>query len=176
MLNKIFSLLLPAVLCSSISFAQQTVKTQSKPVSTPNSQTLPKDLYKAVFEADSALFNAVNTCDTATYKKYMAPDLEFYHDLGGLTVGIDDEIKSIIETCARGTHIRRELIKSTLEVHPIKGYGAIEIASHNFYHTNPGQQEKFSGIYKFVHVWQFKDGQWTLKRIISYGHENVHNN
>lgn len=174
MLNKIFTLLLPAVFCTYISYAQQT--DQSKSVKPSADQLLPKDLYKEIFRADSILFNAVNTCDTTTYKKYMDKDLEFYHDLGGLTIGIDNEIKSLIETCARGTHIRRELIKNTLEVHPIKGYGAIEIASHRFYHTNPGQQEKLSGVYKFVHVWQFKDGQWTLKRIISYGHENVHNN
>lgn len=127
-------------------------------------------LFKEIAQADSLMFNAVNNCDTITYKKFLSPDMEFYHDLGGLTIGSDNEVKSIIETCARGNHIRRELVAGSLEVHPIKGYGAIEIGAHRFYYTNKGEQEKLSGTFKFVHVWQHKDGQWKLHRVISYDH------
>lgn len=143
-------------------------------------KTTPKttdQLYKDVAKADSLLFSAFNNCDSVSYRKFLSDDIEFYHDLGGLNVGADYEMRSIKEMCARGNHIRRELIKSTLEVHPIKGYGAVEIGVHTFYHTNKGQtQEKVSGTYKFVQLWQFKDGTWKLARVISYGHNEMHNN
>ncbi|PYF75872.1 uncharacterized protein DUF4440 [Pedobacter nutrimenti] len=170
---KFFSMFLFATLLSiHVSYGQQD-----------NSSALKKDklaaeqavLYQEILKADSLLFHAFNNCDSVTYKKFFKPDLEFYHDLGGLTIGSENELKSFREMCKRGNHIRRELIKSSFEVHPLKGYGAVEIATHRFYHTNKGQQEKISGTYKFIHIWQFKDGQWKISRIISYGHDEIHN-
>jgi ketosteroid isomerase-like protein len=137
-------------------------------------QSLP--LYQEVERADSAMFHAFNTCDSDTYKNFTAPDLEFYHDLGGLSVGRDVEMKSFREMCQRGTHIRRELIKNSLEVYSIKNYGAIEIGVHRFYHTNPGQPERVSGTYKFIHVWHRTQNGWQLARVISYAHDHVNNN
>ncbi|RQO75199.1 DUF4440 domain-containing protein [Pedobacter sp. KBW06] len=154
---KIFIPLFFLLLSFTTGFAQE-----SKPSKTT--------LFKEIAQADSLMFNAVNNCDTLTYKKFLSPDMEFYHDLGGLTIGADNEVKSIVETCARGNHIRRELVPGSLEVYPIKGYGAIETGAHRFYYTNKGEQEKLSGTFKFVHVWQHKDGQWRLHRVISYGH------
>ncbi|QNK62415.1 nuclear transport factor 2 family protein [Pedobacter sp. PAMC26386] len=166
MVRKILSLTFLALLSANLCWSQQTSQVQSK---------ANISLFNQIAAADSTLFHAVNTCDSVTYIKFFNPDVEFYHDLGGLTVGSDNELKSFKEMCARGSHIRRELIKGSLEVYPIRGYGAIEIATHRFYHTNKGQQEKLSGTYKFLHVWQFKDNQWKLARIISYGHEEMHN-
>jgi len=134
-------------------------------------------LFIDVAKADSLLFSAFNNCDTVSYRKYLNEDIEFYHDLGGLNIGADYEVRSIKEMCARGNHIRRELIKKTLEIYPIKGYGAVEMGVHTFYHTNKGQtQEKVSGTYKFVQLWQLKEGIWKLAKVISYGHEEMHNN
>ena len=157
--------------------AQQTKKAAQKKTQPQTKITIAHSdsLYEEIFKADSLLFQAFNTCDTVTYKKYFTEDLEFYHDLGGLTVGLDNELKSIHEMCARGNHIRRELVKSSLEVYPLKNFGAVEIGVHNFYHTNPGATEKPSGTYKFVQVWQKKDGQWKITRIISYGHDSMKN-
>lgn len=156
-------------------FAQQANKNKTKEVPATVKPDISNELYRQIFQADSLLFNAFNNCDTVTYRKFIKDDLEFYHDLGGLTVGADKELLSIKEMCARGSHIRRELIRSSLEVHPLKGYGAVEIGIHRFYHTNKGQSEKISGTYKFVQVWEFKDGLWKLARVISYGHDEVHN-
>lgn len=132
-------------------------------------------LYNEILQADSLLFNAFNHCDSATYKKYFTDDLEFYHDLGGLSVGLQTELQGFREMCARGTHIRRALVKNSLEVHPLKNYGAVEVGMHRFYHTNNGEPEKLSGTYKFVHVWQKKEGQWRISRVISYGHDQMKN-
>lgn len=104
------------ILSFHLSFAQQTIPSQAV-------------LFKEIAKADSLMFNAVNNCDTLTYKKFLSPDMEFFHDIGGLTLGSDNEVKSIVETCARGNHIRRELVSGSMEVHPIKGFGAIKIGA-----------------------------------------------
>lgn len=132
-------------------------------------------LYRQIAQADSSVFAAFNRCDSTAYKPFFTPDLEFYHDLGGLTAGRQLEMQSFREMCARGTHIRRELVKSTLEVHPLTGYGAVELGVHRFYHTNKGQAEKLSGTYKFIHVWQRTATGWRITRVISYGHESMKN-
>ena len=162
---KIISLtILASLFVTTATFAQKS------------SSTKANQLYRDIARADSMLFNAFNNCDTVSYRKYLNNDIEFYHDLGGLNVGADYEVRSIKEMCARGNKIRRELIKKTLEVHPIKGFGAVEIGVHTFYHTNKGQtQEKVSGTYKFIHIWQLKEGVWKLARVISYGHNEMHN-
>ncbi|PTS96183.1 DUF4440 domain-containing protein [Pedobacter sp. HMWF019] len=161
MIRNIFSVLILVLFSSILCSAQQADQ---------------KKLFKEIEKADSLLFSAFNNCDSVNYKNYFTEDLEFYHDLGGLTVGLANELKSFREMCHRGSHIRRELIKSSLEVHPLKGYGAVEIGVHRFYHTNKGQQEKISGTYKFVQVWKLEDGHWKIARVISYGHDEVHNN
>jgi hypothetical protein len=161
---KIMMSMLLMCLCTTVTFSQKNIP------------AVADQLYKDVQRADSLLFQAFNTCDSLTYLKLLKDDIEFYHDLGGLNIGTAYEMKAFREMCARGNHIRRELVKSSLEVYPIKGYGAVEMGVHTFYHTNKGQtQEKVSGTYKFVQVWQFNDGFWKLARVISYGHNVMHN-
>ncbi len=133
------------------------------------------ELFNTILKEDSSVFEAFNKCDTITYRKHFKDDLEFYHDLGGLTVGIENEMKSIREMCSRGNNIRRELVEGSVEVYPLKKYGAVQIGVHRFYHRNKGQSEKLSGEYKFIHVWQFTDGVWKIARIISYGHDVMNN-
>jgi len=132
------------------------------------------ELYKEIYKQDSIFFSAFNHCDTAAYRNFLTNDFEFYHDLGGLHY-LDEEMQSIREMCARNSHIRRELLKNTLEIHKLGETGALEIGIHRFYHTNPGQAEHISGTYKFIHVWQQKDKTWKLSRVISYDHGEMNN-
>ena len=64
--------------------------------------------------------------------------------------------------------VQRKLVAGSLEVYPLKGYGAVEIGVHRFYH--PGDPSNI-GEAKFVHLWQYKDGTWKVARVISYDHE-----
>lgn len=134
-----------------------------------------QELYKEIYRQDSIFFSAFNNCDTVTYREFLTNDFEFYHDLGGLHY-LDEEMQSIREMCARNSHIRRELINNTLEVHKLGENGALEIGVHRFYHTNPGQKEHISGTYKFIQVWQRKNKTWKLSRVISYDHGEMNNN
>jgi ketosteroid isomerase-like protein len=169
MTNKSIGLFLLITFIANSIIAQQ-VDLANLNDSKTKSQTTT-NLYKEIAFADSCLFTAFNHCDSMTYKKYFTDDLEFYHDRGGLTVSLKSELKSFNDNCATDLHLRRELVKNTLEVEPIKDYGAIQIGSHRFYHTNKDGTEKLNGTYKFIHVWQKKNGDWKISRVISYGHD-----
>jgi Domain of unknown function (DUF4440) len=115
--------------------------------------------------------SAYNTCDLVKVETFFADDVEFFHERGGLIT----TRKSVMEVmknnlCGDGSNrVRRELVKGSLEVHPINNYGAVEIGEHRFYLTQKGQKEKLDGIGKFVNLWQRKDGQWRMTRVLSYG-------
>jgi len=168
MLNKTIGFLLLVVFSGSLGYAQQTES--SKLSRAPNTA-----LYTEILRADSIVFDAFNNCDSLRYKKYLADDLEFYHDIGGLSVGVKIEMEEFRDMCARGTKIRRALVSGALEVYPIGDYGALEIGTHQFFHTNNGESEKPSGSYKFIQIWQKTASGWKISRVISYGHEHMQN-
>ncbi|HEY5749755.1 MAG TPA: nuclear transport factor 2 family protein [Chryseolinea sp.] len=128
-----------------------------------------QELTRKIAYMDSVLFHAFNTCDVNTSKSLFTDDLEFYHDAGGLT-NYAQNVNSILQRCNKETKVRRELVKGSLEVFPIKDFGAIEIGSHRFYYTEKGQEEKLDGTFKFVHIWKNTNGSWQIARVISYDH------
>ena len=128
------------------------------------------ELYDSIAYLDSIFFNAFNTKNLDKMEAFLSDDLEFYHDLGGVT-NHSQNIDAFKRTFESERRVRRELVKGTLEVYPIKDYGAVETGVHRFYATEKGQQEKLSSEAKFVQVWQKKNGVWKITRIISYGHE-----
>ncbi len=130
--------------------------------------TISADLYKEIFHEDSLLFAAFNSRNVEAFKNYFTEDLEFYHDKGGLT-NYDHTINFLITTAKQNSNLKRELVKGSLEVYPIQGYGAMEIGQHQFCHTENGKND--CGIFKFVQVWQKKDDQWKVTRVISYDHK-----
>jgi ketosteroid isomerase-like protein len=125
------------------------------------------ELFKEVAALDSAVFGAFNARDIDRFKQYFTDDLEFYHDRGGLT-GYDHTIKFLETTTQSKSDLRRELVKESLEVYPIPGYGAMQIGAHRFCHMENNQEE--CGTFRFVHIWQKKDGKWKITRVVSYGH------
>jgi Domain of unknown function (DUF4440) len=125
----------------------------------------PDPLFQTISSLDTALFDAYNRCDLEKLGTMVSDDLEFYHDKTGLSVGKQvflDAIKNNI--CGK---VHRELVRGTLEVYPLKGFGAVEIGVHRFSH--PGLDDD-AGDAKFVHIWHNKDGVWTVTRVISFDH------
>jgi hypothetical protein len=131
---------------------------------------ISKDLYDTIAYLDSVFFNAFNTRDFDKLKTLVSENLEFYHDLGGVT-NYNQNMEAFKKTFESDRTVRRERLEGTLEIYPIKDYGAVETGVHRFYATEKGQQEKLSSEAKFVQVWQKKDGEWKITRIISYGHQ-----
>jgi Domain of unknown function (DUF4440) len=145
-------------------------------------------LHETMQSLDTQLFEAANHCDYEKLTALVDENLEFYHDLGGLALGRQTFLDAVkTNTC--GVMIR-ELVPGTLEVYPIKGYGAMEVGVHRFHHPghekefpaakqlgmtrflDPGAAEWPVGEAKFLQIWQLKDGSWKLTRVVSYGHQS----
>jgi hypothetical protein len=125
------------------------------------------ELYDTIAHMDSVLFNAFNAHNLDKLKTLFTDDLEFYHDLGGLT-NYAQNMEAFKNNFAKNNGLRRELVPGSLEVYPVKDYGAIEIGAHKFCHIENGRQD--CGTFKFAMVWQKKDGEWKISRVVSYGH------
>lgn len=149
-----------AIFAANCSVAKQNYKPK-----TPEIQALYTDLVRM----DSILFRAFNTRDFETIKTMFTPDLEFYHDTGGL-YDYDQNMANTRSLFEGQRKVRRELVPGSLEVYPIKDYGAIQLGAHRFYNTEPGQAEKLGGTFKFLHIWKMVDGDWKLARVVSYDH------
>jgi ketosteroid isomerase-like protein len=128
----------------------------------------PDPLFETIHSLDTKLFDAYNHCDLATMAAMVSDDLEFYHDQTGLSVGKAPFLAAIKQNiCGK---VERTLLPQTLEVYPLKGYGAVEIGIHRFHH--PGHPEDGMGDAKFVTLWQNKEGAWKVTRVISYEHNH----
>jgi len=143
-------------------------------------------LYDEIAAVDSELFRAANGCDLVKLGSMVDDGLEFYHDEAGLMIGKQLFLNSVKNnTC--GVMIR-ELVAGSLEVYPIKGFGAIELGVHRFHH--PGHEKEWPGARdlgmtrfldlgaaewpvgqaKFLHIWRKDQIGWTLVRVVSYAH------
>lgn len=127
------------------------------------------NLFQTIASMDSLLFEAFNKCDTVASKDFFTKDLEFYHDKGGLT-RYEENMRSIHKRCSGNYIVRRELVPGTMEVFPIKDYGAIQLGSHRFYIRNKGEAEQLDGTFRFVHVWKNENGRWRIARVVSFDH------
>jgi hypothetical protein len=103
------------------------------------------------------------------YASYFAPDVEFYHDLGGVTWTRDAMIAQTKENvCGK---FQRELVPGTLKVWPIKNYGALALGEHRFCHYKPGgTTHPCEGRAEFTILWHRQGSAWTITRAFSYGH------
>jgi ketosteroid isomerase-like protein len=126
-----------------------------------------KELYTEIAKMDSTLFEAFNTQNMATFKSLFTEDLEWFQDNDGL-IPYKTVFENFGNTFKKEQKLTRKLVKGSLEVHPLKGYGAIEIGMHEFRHIENGKEEL--GTFKFLMIWQKKDNQWKISRVISYDH------
>lgn len=127
-------------------------------------------LYEKVVNLDRRLFDAYNRRDLETIEGMFTKDLEFFHDKDGLT-GYLQNIHSFRKLFSEQSHYRRELDTDSLEVYPVRGYGAMEVGVHRFFTTNPGEPETLTATAKFVHIWVEENGSWRISRVVSYDHE-----
>lgn len=124
-------------------------------------------LFIEIAKMDSAMFHAFNVQDMPTFKSLFTKDLEWYQDNGGL-ISYKIVFENFANTFKKPYKLTRELVPGSMEVHPIKGYGAIEIGVHRFRHVENGKEEV--GTFKFLMIWQKKGGLWKISRVVSYDH------
>jgi hypothetical protein len=125
----------------------------------PQSQAL----YDSVMRMDSIYFRAYNTCDMATQAAIYSDSIEFYHDKGGLQTNKQQLLEAIKKNiCGKVTRV---LVKGSVEVYPIAGYGAVEIGLHRF--INHQESETPSKPDKFILIWRHQNDRWQITRVVS---------
>lgn len=125
------------------------------------------DLYTEIMRMDNILFEAFNRQDLEKLKQLFDPELEFYHDTGGLS-NYGQTIENSRKLFEKNTGLQRNLLLKSVEIYPIKNYGAIQTGKHRFCHIENNKND--CGTFKFLHVWKRIEGGWTLVRVVSYGH------
>jgi hypothetical protein len=126
----------------------------------PDSQSL----YDTIVKWDNIYFTAYNTCDLEKQRSIFSDSLEFYHDKGGLSTSKNDIMKALEKNiCGKVT---RELVAGSIEVYPIKDFGAVEMGIHRFHNIQePPGTPSHAG--KFVIIWQHTNNTWKITRVIS---------
>jgi len=120
-------------------------------------------LYNTIVHMDSVYFNAYNTCDMDKQAAIYADSIEFYHDKGGLMTSKKDLLDAIKKNiCGKVTRV---LVKGSIEVYPIAGFGAVEIGLHQF--INHAESETPSKPDKFIVIWRLRNDKWQITRVIS---------
>ncbi len=122
-------------------------------------------LYKTILALDSAFFEAYNTCDINLdrYSAFYTEDIEFYHDKGGFANSKQEIVESTKKyVCGKVT---RELVKGSVEVYPVPGYGAIEIGLHKFHNREEPDHKPHIG--RFTIIWRQETGEWKIAKVIS---------
>ncbi len=138
-----------------------------RPASAQSPKYKPDDqqLYNTIAHLDSVFFGYYNTCDVNLdkYAAFYSDSLEFFHDTGGFM----DSKAEVVEGTRKYVcgHTTRTLVQGSLEVYPIKNYGAVEMGLHSFY--NSLEPNAPSHPSKFVAIWKLEKGGWKIKKIIS---------
>ena len=151
----------------------------------PTAIALPEGpaLTQAIRARDAEVFQLMFLgCDPARLRTMVTPDFEMYHDRGGVVAtNADAFVADYDRQCHEkqrpdAWHSRRELVASSLNVHPVPGYGAIEDGEHLFFEWRgdpqgpPGQAGRLVGRARFTQLWKLTPDGWRLARVFSYAH------
>tara|TARA_R110002073_G_scaffold108336_9_gene243684 strand:+ start:115694 stop:116455 length:762 start_codon:yes stop_codon:yes gene_type:complete len=125
------------------------------------------ELFSILKAKDNQLFEVgFNRCNLKQVEKLVTNDIEFYHDIDGVTKSKKKFINSIKENlCSSGkNNIRRVLDEASFEVFPLykdgKLYGAVQNGIHRFGQTKAN----------YSHLWLKEKQEWKLSRVLSYNH------
>jgi len=121
------------------------------------------ELFKTISDLDQQYFDAYNTCDLETQAALYAEDITFYHDKGGVSTVKQDILNSIEKNICN--KVTRTLVPGSLEVHEIKGYGAVAMGLHTFY--NRQEPDAVATKDKFIMIWRQVDTRWEIAEVIS---------
>jgi ketosteroid isomerase-like protein len=158
----------PHIAAVTLAFGQS-----SNALSSPPGTAETRGLFETIAGMDAKLFDAFNAHKIDAVMAIFSDDLEFYQDNDGVS-NYQQTKNDFTKMLASVPDISRDLVKGSLEVYPVKDYGAIEIGVHRFRHTENGDAagpaRTECGSFKFVHIWRKTGDSWKLARVISYGH------
>lgn len=128
-----------------------------------------ENLTEKMLGLDAELFDSLNNCDDenelSRHKNFFDPNVEFYHDNGGVTW---DRATMLANTKKNACgHFTRELVAETFSAYPINDFGAITQGVHFFCQSDTNKCE---GKADFVMIWRNTNEKWQVTRVLSYGH------
>ena len=133
-----------------------------------------------VREFDARYWKAFNDCEVQKLAAMNTDDLEFYHDVGGMSKGVavfsEDFARNI---CSRpdAARIRREAVADSLRFYPMRDgailYGAIVSGEHLFYDVPKDGKEVLTVRAHFTHMLLLQNGEWKVSRVLSFEHGPV---
>jgi len=141
-----------------------------------SAQTEQQKLTATILLNDSLFWAAYNSCNIEKFQQFFTEDVEFYHDKGGITLGLENLTNSFKNNLCGNNNfrLRREAVEGSIKVFPLQKsnviYGAIISGSHVFYILEQGKKDRLDGLAKFTHVWILKDSIWKMSRVLSYDH------
>ena len=137
------------------------------------------NLSATILHEDGQFWDAYNRCDVEKMSEFFWPDIEFYHDKGGPTIGAGPLLETIKKNlCGNpNSHLRREEVPGTAKAFPLEQngllYGAVLYGEHYFYVNDKCKPEFRDGMAKYFDVWLLKDGKWKMSRVVSYDHHQA---
>ncbi|NML20864.1 nuclear transport factor 2 family protein [Pseudoflavitalea sp. G-6-1-2] len=139
-----------------------------------------QQLTDTILRLDRLFWDSYNNCDLEKFAGFFTDDVEFYHDKGGVTIGVKDLTASMRNgLCADRDNfkLRREAVSGSVKVFPLRKnnviYGAIISGEHIFNVQEKGKKESAEGLANFTHLWLLKDGVWKMARVLSFDHRAV---
>jgi len=150
-----------------LTFLSCTSSEKIKTIHESSYKPISKELFLTISQRDSILFEAFNSRNLEKLKTFFDEKIEIYQD----NIGVRDysqTVEAFSGLFKQNYILKRELVKGSLEIYPIKNYGAIETGKHTFCHIENGKL--ICGTFKFVHIWENKNGEWKITRIITYDH------
>jgi hypothetical protein len=124
-------------------------------------QTKPQSLFETIRTLDTQLFDAYDHCDMEKFGAFLADDLEFYNDAGGLTRRREAVVEAVKNICGKVTRV---LVPGSLEVYALKDFGAVEMGVHRY---SSKDDTETVGEAKFIYIWQNQNGVWKITRMIN---------
>ena len=124
-------------------------------------------LYNEIAHMDSVLFDAFNRRDLTTMIECIDSSLELFQDNKGLR-NFAETRDAFAELVKKDYVLTRTLVAGSMEVYPIKDYGAIQTGLHTFSHIENGRPE--SAVFKFLHIWRKQNGVRKITRLVTYDH------
>jgi ketosteroid isomerase-like protein len=126
---------------------------------------------------DAQYWKAYNDCDVAALTAMNTDDLEFYHDLGGVSRGKARFAEGFAKNiCGRedGSRVRREGVADSMRFYPMRDggklYGAVVAGEHLFHEKPKGGKEQLTGRARFTFMMLLQDGRWKVARVLSFDH------
>lgn len=153
------------LLCGLVLFLVPCAMSAQKKTAAPVYDYKPdsKELHDTIVKMDSIFFEAYNTCKMDVQTAFYSDSIEFYHDKGGLSTSKPDILEGTRKyVCGKVT---RQLIPGSIEVYPIKDFGAIELGQHKFFNNQePNAPQHIS---RFMIFWKKTGNGWKIMKVVS---------